>query len=139
MPPEVQSTPGKFWEDIVRHATAEQFAAAFTPTATLETAVTNMPIQGAGAIRVFMLAIAALYERLAFISEVRGDGVIYLEWAGVAFGEPVAGITAFHHNPAGEFQAIRLQHRRLCTIVRFARELARKLDGQFPADLFALD
>jgi hypothetical protein len=132
-------TPGKFWEDIVRNASAEQFAAAFTPTATLETAVTNMPIEGAAAIRVFMLAAAALYERLAFTNETRGDGVIYLEWDGDAFGEPVAGITAFHHNTAGKFEAIRLQHRRLCTIVRFARELAKKLEGQFPADLFALD
>jgi hypothetical protein len=130
-------TPGQFWEDIVRNAGAEQFAAAFTPTATLETAVTNMPIEGAAAI--FMLAAAALYERLAFTNETRGDGVIYLEWDGVAFGEPVAGITAFHHNAAGEFEAICLQHRRLCTIVRFARALAKKLDGQFPADLFALD
>jgi hypothetical protein len=132
-------TPGKFWEDIVRNTSAEDFASAFTPAATLETAVTNMPIQGAGAIRVFILAIAALYERLAFTSEVRGDDAIYLEWEGVAFGEPVAGITAFHHDTAGKFEAIRLQHRRLCTIVRFARELAKKLDGQFPADLFALD
>ena len=132
-------TPGQFWEDIVRNATAEQFAAAFTPAATLETAVTNMPIQGAAAIRVFMLAIAGLYERLAFTSETRGDGVIYLEWEGVAFGEPVAGITAFHHDAAGRFEAVRLQHRRLCTVVRFARELAKKLEGQFPADLFALD
>src|ERR1700678_2811588 len=132
-------TPGQFWEDIVRTAPAEQFAAAFTPAATLETAVTNMPIQGAAAIRVFMLAIAGLYERLAFTSETRGDGVIYLEWEGVAFGEPVAGITAFHHDAAGRFEAVRLQHRRLCTIVRFARELAKKLEGQFPADLFALD
>jgi hypothetical protein len=132
-------TPGQFWEDIVRNAGAEQFAAAFTPTATLETAVTNMPIEGAAAIRVFMLAAAALYERLAFTNETRGNGVIYLEWDGVAFGEPVAGITAFHHNAAGEFEAICLQHRRLCTIVRFARALAKKLDGQFPADLFALD
>ncbi len=131
--------PGKFWEDIVRNSTPEQFAAAFTPTATLETAVTNMPIEGAAAIRVFMLAAAAVYERLAFSSETRGEGVIYLEWDGVAFGEPVAGITAFHHNAAGEFEAILLQHRRLCTIVRFARELAKKLDGQFPTDLFALE
>ena len=98
-----------------------------------------MPIQGAGAIRVFMLTIAALYERLTFTNEVRADGTIFLEWEGVAFGEPVAGITAFHHNAAGEFEAIRLQHGRLCTIVRFARTLAKKLDGQFPADLFALD
>jgi hypothetical protein len=131
--------PGQFWEDIVRNRTAEEFAAAFTPTATLETAVTNMPIQGAGAIRVFMVTIAALYERLTFTNEVRADGTIFLEWEGVAFGEPVAGITAFHHNAAGEFEAVRLQHRRLCTIVRFARALAKKLDGQFPADLFALD
>ncbi len=132
-------TPGQFWEDIVRNSTPEQFALAFTPTATLETAVTNVPIEGAAAIRVFMIAAAALYERLTFTSEVRGDGVIYLEWDGVAFGEQVAGITAFHHDAAGEFETIRLQHRRLCTIVRFARELAKKLDGQFPADLFALD
>jgi hypothetical protein len=131
--------PGQFWEDIVRNGTADEFQSAFTPTATLETAVTNIPIEGAGAIRVFMLAIAAFYERLTFTREVRSDGVIYLEWEGVAFGEPVAGVTAFHHNAAGEFEAIRLQHRRLCTIVRFARELAKKLDGQFPADLFALD
>jgi len=131
--------PGQFWEDIVRNRTADEFQSAFTPTATLETAVTNIPIEGAGAIRVFMLAIAAFYERLTFTREVRSDGVIYLEWEGVAFGEPVAGITAFHHNASGEFEAIRLQHRRLCTIVRFARELAKKLDGQFPADLFALD
>jgi hypothetical protein len=132
-------TPGQFWEDLIRNATAEQFASAFTPAATLETAVTNMPIQGAAAIRVFMLNIAALYERLAFTGEMRGNGAIYLEWEGAAFGEPIAGITAFHHNAAGEFETVCLQHRRLCTIVRFARELAKKLDGQFPADLFALD
>lgn len=132
-------TPGQFWEDIVRNSTAEEFASNFTPAASLETAVTNMPIQGAGAIRVFILAIAPLYERLAFSSETRGDSVIYLEWEGVAFGEQVAGITVFHLNDAGKFEAIRLQHRRLCTIVRFARELAKKLEGQFPADLFALE
>jgi hypothetical protein len=139
MAAEAQGTPGQFWEDLVRNSSADAFCAAFTPTATLETAVTNMPIQGARAIRVFMLAIAAFYERLRFTSEVRADGVIYLEWDGIAFGEPVAGITTFHHDAAGGFETIRLQHRRLCTIVRFARELARELDGQFPADLFALD
>ena len=128
--------PGQAWLDIVKSATQEAFAAAFTRGAVLDTSVASTPIVGAVAIRAFFDATRAMYDEIAFVHETRSGTRTHLEWEGKFAGHAIAGTTILSRNAEGEIKSIRLYHRPYEQVVAFSAELARRLAGKVDAEAF---
>jgi len=127
--------PGAFWREIVNRATLEQFAEEFVPDVTFETSSCNRVVRGPADMRTLLLAMGSLYTSLAFISETDTRVGTYLEWAGIASGGEVAGVTVVEWGSSLRISAVRLHQRPLFAVVRFAAKLAgQNLPGFSAAD-----
>lgn len=128
--------PGQAWLDIIKSASQEAFAAAFTRGAVLDTSVASTPIVGAVAIRAFFDATRAMYDEIAFVHETRSGTRTHLEWEGKFAGQAIAGSTILSRNAEGEIKSIRLYHRPYEQVVAFSAELARRLAGKVDTQTF---
>jgi hypothetical protein len=77
----------------------------------------------------FFRATTRMYDSIAFTSEAKAGLTTYLEWSGTIFGGEVGGATVVSHDEAGLITSVRLYHRPLGMVTRFASELARRLSG----------
>jgi hypothetical protein len=130
--------PGAEWRAILGKNGTKEFATAFAPDAVLDASVLNGPCVGADAIGSFFAATAGgMYDSLAFTDETVVGRKTYLEWEGEAFGKDVAGTTILTRDEAGLIQSIRLYHRPLPILLQFAKELAKRLQGEVDPSLLA--
>src|SRR5258706_8528342 len=129
--------PGSEWRAFVRKNGTPEFAAAFTPAVSLDTAVMNGPLSGVDLVGAFFAATTKMYDHLDFTHEIVVGGKTYMEWQGEAFGSPIAGTTIVTRNEAGLIESIRLYHRPLSAVLRFSAELAKRLGGSVDAAMFA--
>ena len=129
--------PGSEWRAFVRKNGTPEFAAAFTPAVSLDTAVMNGPLSGVDLVGAFFAATTKMYDILDFTHETVAGGKTYMEWQGEAFGSPIAGTTIVTRNEAGLIDSIRLYHRPLSAVIRFSAELAKRLGGSVDAAMFA--
>ena len=129
--------PGSEWRAFVRKNGTPEFAAAFTPAVSLDTAVINGPLSGVDLVGAFFAATTKMYDILDFTHETVAGGKTYMEWQGEAFGSPIAGTTIVTRNEAGLIDSIRLYHRPLSAVIRFSAELAKRLEGKVDSAMFA--
>ena len=131
--------PGSEWRAFVRKNGTPEFAAAFTPAVSLDTAVMNGPLSGVDLVGAFFAATTKMYDVLDFTHETVAGGKTYMEWQGEAFGSPIAGTTIVTRNEAGLIEGIRLYHRPLSAVIRFSAELAKRLGGKVDPAMFATE
>ena len=132
------NVPGAAWRAIINRESPEAFASAFVKDPVLVASVANAAVHGAAAIRSFFKASAAIYETIAFTTEVRLGHRTFLEWKGSGLGgKAIEGITIITHNDPGLIERIELYHRPLAIVLAFASELEHTLGETLGAKLFA--
>jgi len=128
--------PGSGWRAIAQTSGTRAFDAAFTTNPVLETSVLNGPLVGTAAVDAFFVATAhGMYDSLRFTTETNDGRKTYLEWEGKVFGVDVGGATILTRDATGLIESIRLYHRPLLVVLKFSKELARRLQGKIDSNL----
>jgi hypothetical protein len=104
---------------------AEGLAPSVPADASLEASVLDRAVLGPEAIGRFFKATSGMYDSLAFTHESRDGNKTFLEWSGRFSGLEVGGVTVISKQDDGRIQSVRLYHRPLSVIARFASELSR--------------
>jgi hypothetical protein len=123
---EVTSAPGAAWLEIVSQQTLQAFSAAFSADPILEATVVPKPLLGVGAIYDFFCTTRSMYDRIAFVHEMRSVAHACFEWEGVFQGEGISGATILSIDARGAIQRIRLFHHPYEQLNAFSAELARR-------------
>jgi hypothetical protein len=118
--------PGAAWLDIVRRPTLQAFSVAFSPHPVLETLVATSAFDGISAIYEFFSLTRNMYERIAFVDEMRSAARVCLEWEGIFQGKEISGATILRFDAAGGIERIRLYHFPDSQRIAFSMELARQ-------------
>ena len=131
------NVPGAAWRAIINRESPEAFASAFARDPVLVASVANAAVHGAVAIRTFFKASAAIYEAIAFTTEVRLGHRTVLEWKGSGLGgKSIEGVTILAHDVPGLIERIELYHRPLAIVLAFASELEHRLGETLGTKLF---
>ena len=120
------SSAGGAWLEVVSRPSLLTFAEAFTACPLLEAAVLSTRIVGVDAIYQFFQITRAMYDRIAFVHETRGDGRACLEWEGQFNGKDIGGATILTYDMDGLIERIRLFHFPFEQLNAFAADLVRR-------------
>ena len=126
--------PGHSWLEIIKRATPEAFAAAFTKDVVLDASVLPRSITGATDVRAFFGATRAMFDAIAFKHEVTAGSRTYIEWEGTFQGNNIAGLTVLTKDAAGLIESIRVYYRPYNVVVAFSADLAGRLAGNMTVD-----
>lgn len=103
--------PGAEWRAVLRRATPEEFAAAFSAGVGLEATVFNGRATGAEALRRFFDATRGMYDSIAFTDQLDDGHQSLLTWRGSAFGgRPLHGATLLRYDRDGLIKEVLLFH-----------------------------
>src|SRR5260221_10436501 len=80
--------PGSEWRAFVRKNGTPEFAAAFTPAVSLDTAVMNGPLGGVDLVVAFFAAKTKMYDHFDFTQKTVVGGKTYIERRGEGFSFP---------------------------------------------------
>ena len=120
------SKPGTEWLEIVSRPTVMEFARAFSPEPILEATVVANQLRGTLSIYDFFCTTRSMYERIAFVQEMRCDTRICLEWEGVFLGKAISGATILAYGPGGVIDRVRLFHYPIDQLNAFSADFARR-------------
>lgn len=120
------SQPAAAWLAIVSRSTLQAFSLAFSADPVLEATVVAKPVRGVIAIYEFFCATRSMYDRIAFVHEMRSGDRAYLEWEGVFQGKGVSGVTILADDRDGAIERIRLFHYPFWQLNAFSAELVRR-------------
>jgi hypothetical protein len=123
---EPTSQPGSFWLAIVSRPTLSAFAQAFASNVTLEATALALPLRGVDSVYDFFLTTRSMYDRIAFVQELRSKVRVCLEWEGVFQGKEVSGVTMLTYGLPGAIERICLFHYPYEQLNAFSTELARR-------------
>jgi hypothetical protein len=123
---ESASAPGASWLEVVGRQTLQAFSSAFSKDPILEATVVAEPLLGVDAIYDFFRASRSMYERIAFVHEIRSAARACLEWQGVFQGEKISGATILTFGAGRAIERIRLFHYPYHQLNAFSIELARR-------------
>lgn len=123
---ETTSPPGASWLEVVSRQTIQAFSCAFSADPILEATVVSKPLLGVGAIYDFFCTTRSMYNRIAFVHEMRSVARAYFEWEGVFRGEGISGATILSIDARGAIERIRLFHFPYEQLCAFSVELARR-------------
>src|ERR1700682_639183 len=74
---ETTSPPGASWLEVVSRQTIQAFSCAFSADPILEATVVSKPLLGVGAIYDFFCTTRSMYNRIAFVHEMRSVARAY--------------------------------------------------------------
>ena len=123
---EPTSQPGSAWLAIVSRPNVAAFAEAFTSHVTLEATALAIPLRGADSVFEFFYTTRSMYDRIAFVHEMRSESRVGLEWEGVFQGKGISGATILTYASPEAIERIRLFHYPYGQLNAFSAELARR-------------
>jgi hypothetical protein len=123
---EPTAQPGSAWLAIVSRPSVSAFAQAFATHVTLEATALAIPLRGVESLHNFFLTTRSMYDRIAFVQEMRSKSRVCLEWEGVFQGNEISGATLLTYDSTGTIERIRLFHYPYDQLNAFSAELARR-------------
>jgi hypothetical protein len=123
---EPTAQPGGAWLAIVSRPSVSAFAEAFVSHVTLEATALANPLRGVDSIYDFFLTTRSMYDRIAFVQEMRSQSRVCLEWEGVFQGKEVTGATILTYGSPDTIERIRLFHYPYEQLNAFSAELVRR-------------
>jgi hypothetical protein len=124
------------WSESFTDPSGAAFAAIVRADVVLEGSIFARPIHGRQAVWTTLQTAAGIYDTLAFACDAQRDGRAYLDWAGAALGQAIAGVTVLRLDDSSLVASVAIHHRPLGAVIAFSAELGRRLAGQVDADHF---
>jgi|SRR5271170_1565883 len=123
---EPTSQPGSAWLEIVSRPSVSAFAKAFSSNVTLEATALEIPLRDVDSLYDFFCTTRSMYDRIAFVQEMRSKTRVCLEWEGVFQGKEISGATILTYGSADSIEGIRLFHYPYDQLNAFSAELVRR-------------
>jgi hypothetical protein len=123
---ETASRPGAVWLEVVSRPTLQAFSSAFSADPILEATVVPNLLIGVAAIYSFFSITRSMYDRIAFVQEIRCPARACFEWEGLFQGGAISGATILAFDTGGAIERIRLFHFPFKQLNAFSAELARR-------------
>ena len=118
--------PGSAWRAIVSRPSVSAFAQAFATQVALEATALSIPLRGVESLYNFFFTTRSMYDRIAFVEEIRSKSRVCLEWEGLFQGKEISGVTILTYDSSGAIERIRLFHYPYEQLNAFSAELVRR-------------
>ena len=123
---EPTSQPGSAWLEIVSRPSLLEFAKGFNSRVTLEATALAVPLRDVDSLYQFFCTTRSMYDRIAFVHEMRSKTRVCLEWKGVFQGKDISGATILTYGSPDAIEHIRLFHYPYDQLNAFSADLARR-------------